>query len=227
MKTIGIIGGMGPLATVDIFNKIVKNTKAEKDWDHIPVLIANVPQIPDRTESILNGGPSPVPEIVKWGRYLEDGGAELLLIPCNTSHYYYNSIQEQLQVPVLNMIDLTVERIKEKGYGKVGIIGTAGTLKTGIYQKKLEEEGVDFVVPEENHYAIMQYVIYDIVKAGDFTKNIDEFLELLEEMKKKGAEAIILGCTELPLLFERYEIETTVIDPTGILAEEAVNRAQE
>ena len=227
MKTIGIIGGMGPLATVDIFNKIVNLTEVKNDQDHIPVLIANIPQIPDRTDSILRDGKSPVPEIIKWGRYLQDGGADFVIIPCNTSHYYYDEIQKGLDVPVLNMIDLTVEYIKEKGYDKVGIIGTAGTLDTGIYQKKLSEAKVQYLQPTKEQYGIMHHVIYDVVKAGDFSANIDEFMMLLQQMREDGAQAIVMGCTELPLLFNRYDIDIKTVDPTAILAAAAVVKATE
>lgn len=226
MKTIGIIGGMGPLATIDIFEKIVNNTPVKKDSDHIPILIANIPQIPDRTKAILDGGISPVPAIVESGKKLEREGADFLIIPCNTSHYYIDEIQRHFSIPVINMISLTVEKTVSLGIKKVAVLGTEGTLKTGIYQKRLNDAGIECVVPEAKDYAIMQDAIYNIVKAGDFKKDISSFRDMLERYSNEGAEALILGCTELPVLFEKYDnLNYKVIDPTEILAIESVKRA--
>lgn len=227
MKTIGIIGGMGPLATIDIFEKIVNNTPVKKESDHIPILIANIPQIPDRTDSILRNGESPVPAIVESGKKLEREGADFLIIPCNTSHYYLDELQSHFSIPVLNMVSLTVEKTKEMGIKKVAVLGTEGTLRTGIYKKRLEEEGIDCVTPEEKDYELMHEAIYDIVKTGDFGRDIGPFKEMLERYSSEGAEALILGCTELPVLFERYDLDYRVIDPTEILALESVKKALE
>ena len=225
MKTIGIIGGMGPLATIDLFRKLVENTPAGSDQEHLPILVANIPQIPDRTASILEGGESPVPAITKIGRDLESIGADFLLLPCNTSHYYFDEIQAGLSIPVLNMVELTCHRAKRLGYKKVAVLGTEGTLKTGIYQTCLEKKGIKNVPIPEKDMHLMSYVIYDIVKAGDFTKDIERFRVLIEDLKSRGAEALILGCTELPVLFNHFHLNYNTIDPTDILALEAVREA--
>lgn len=216
---------MGPLATIDIFKKIVINTPAKNDQEHIPILVANIPQVPDRTKSILENGPSPVPKIVDSGKKLESAGADFLIIPCNTSHYYFEEISKSFKIPVLNMIDLTVEALKDTGYKKIAVLGTEGTLRAGMYQRKLKEDGFINIDIDEKDYDIISYVIYDVVKTGDFTKDISEFLDLLKRLKEKGVETVILGCTELPLLFEKYKIDTEYIDPTMILAKKAVDLA--
>ncbi len=227
MKTIGIIGGMGPLATIDIFNKIVRNTQVEKDQDHIPILINNNPQIPDRTKSILSQGISPVDEIIKSGKKLEAIGADFLIIPCNTSHYYIQEIEEAFNIPLLNMIELTVKEVKKEKIKKVAVLGTEGTLRTKIYQDKLDEYKIEYVDIKEEDYPLLSYVIYDVVKAGNFSEDIKDFKKLLDSLMEEGVESLILGCTELPVLFEKYKLNYNFIDPTEILAREAIKYALE
>jgi len=215
------------LATIDIFNKIVENTPVDKDQDHIPILINNNPQIPDRTKSILHGGESPLEEIVKSGKKLESIGADFLIIPCNTSHYYIEDIKKDLALPVLNMVELTVKEVKNRKLNKVAVLGTEGTLRTRIYQNKLDEYSIDYVDLEEEDYPTLSYVIYDVVKAGDFHKDLTSFIQLMDRLVDQGVQALILGCTELPVLFKKYDLDYNFIDPTDILARESVKYALE
>ena len=141
-KVIGIIGGMGPLATADLFKKIVLNTKAEKDQDHIRVLIDNNTNIPDRTGAILKGGADPIPELTKSAKVLSDMGADLLIMPCNTAHYFHKNVQDAVNIPVLHMIELTMEALKAQGIKKAGLLATDGTIQSGIYQNIFDKSGV-------------------------------------------------------------------------------------
>lgn len=221
MKKIGIIGGMGPLSTIDLFRKIVERTPAKKDQDHVPVLIANIPQVPDRTESILAGGKSPVPMIVESGKSLERAGADFLIIPCNTSHYYIEEIQKNLRVPVVNMIKLTADRAVELGYKKAAVLATEGTIKTGIYEKEMGSRGIDIIELSDDEISIVSDIIYKVVKANDF-REIPEFKELCLRLVEKGAEVLVLGCTELPIVFQHYGLDFVTLDPTEVLAEAAI-----
>ncbi|MDY5842461.1 aspartate/glutamate racemase family protein [Peptoniphilaceae bacterium SGI.137] len=226
MKTIGIIGGLGPLATADLFQKIIENTPAERDQDHIPVLIYNNPQVPDRTAAILRGGESPVREIIRTGYVLEQMGADFLCLPCNTSFYYYDRIQSELSIPLLNLIDLTAEEIQHLRLQKVSVLGTEGTLRTGLYQKKIEEKGVALTVPTEELMAQLQYAIYEIVKKKRFDLPIQGLRDALTAIcENEKPDAFVLACTELPILFEKYHLPFPILDPTEILAREAVRRA--
>lgn len=227
MKTIGIIGGLGPLATVDLFKKIVEYTNATKDQEHIPILINNQPQIPDRTQALLHGGPSPVETIVKAGKVLEDMGADFLCIPCNTSFGFYDEIQSQLRLPLLSMIDLTVEHIQRAGYSKVCVLGTEGTIRTGVYHEKLLAAGIKVAEIEEDFQASLTRVIYNIVKKNEFPEDIRFFTNAMDCMVECGVEAFVLGCTELPIFFEKYKLNYNTIDPTELLAREAVRLAKE
>lgn len=228
MKKVGIIGGMGPLATADLFEKIIKYTDAKNDQDNIPVLIYSNPQIPDRTKAILNGGKSPVQPLVDTGLVLEKMGAQILCIPCNSAHYFHKQIQDKLDVKLLNMVELTVGNLKEKGYKRVAILGTLSTIKADIYGQYIRDTEIESVHISDELIDQLNYVIYDVVKANDFNKDIGEFLRLLNEMKEIfQVEAFVLACTELPILFERYRIELPSIDPTDILAWEIVKKAKE
>lgn len=228
MKKIGIIGGLGPMATVDLFRLIVEKTPAEKDQDNIPIIIYNNPQIPDRTSAILDGGESPVPAIISTGKALIQAGVDFLCIPCNTSFYFIEDLQAQLSVPLLNMIDLTVQQVLERGYTKVCVLGTRGTIESGIYKRKLEFQGIQVVNLKTEEIHQLTKVIYDIVKANDYTLSIEPFVTLLDRIKEKDRpEVFILGCTELPILFDHYKLDYPVLNPTAILAEAAVKEALE
>ena len=149
-KSLGILGGMGPLATADLFTKIVQMTDAKRDNDHLRVYIDNNAQIPDRTAAILSGGADPVPAMAESAQKLASMGAELLIMPCNTAHYFLPRLREQCSVPFLNMIEITAERCRQThGQAPAGLLATRGTIQTGLYRRALEAQGVPCVEPDE------------------------------------------------------------------------------
>ena len=165
-KTIGIIGGMGPLATYDLAEKILNNTVASCDQDNIPVLIDCNTRIADRTAAILHGGADPRPEMKKSAKRLEEAGADVLIMACNTAHYFYDSVCEGINIPVLHMPRLTAQLLLKKGVKKAGVLATDGTCQSGVYGKALEEEGIEPVYPSSEKQGIIMSLIYDHVKAG-------------------------------------------------------------
>lgn len=221
-KTIGIIGGMGPLATADIFKKIIMNTCAQSDQEHIRVLIDNNTEIPDRTQAILYNGKNPVPQLVKSAVTLWAMGAQILVMPCNTAHYFYNEVKNNVDIPVLNMIELTCEGLKKRNIKKVALLATEGTVNSGIYQKVLKEKMIDFILPDSCEQKTITDLIYKGVKAGNKDFNISDVKKTLENMMKNGAQVLILGCTELPVAMEMYKLDYPVCDPTLELARGAV-----
>lgn len=226
MKKVGIIGGMGPLATADLFEKIIKYANAKSDQENIPVLIYSNPQIPDRTTAILNGGKSPVEELVSTGRVLESMGADLLCMPCNSAHYFHEQIQDHLKAPLLNMVKLTVDYLEKEGFKKVAVLGTLSTIKANIYNDFIDKTNIESIEISDQLIEQLNYVIYDVVKANDFHKDIKEFQDLLRDiMQNEKVDAFILACTELPILFEKYKIDLPSVDPTDILALEIVKKA--
>lgn len=224
-KTIGIIGGMGPLATCDLFKKIIEKTNAANDQEYIRVCIDNNTNIPDRTAAILHGGADPVPEIVRSGVLLEGMGADVLIMPCNTAHYFYNKIVPFLHVPLLNMPEETAHRLKQQNVKTAGLLATDGTIKSRVYHNMLEKLGIKVVTPSPVHQKSVMDIIYKGVKAG--RKDIDTtgFYAAMDELAANGAEKLILGCTELPVAFTMFNIDRPAIDATAVLAEAAVRFA--
>ena len=224
-RTIGIIGGMGPLATCDFFEKIIRMTDAAKDCEHIPILIDCNPRIPDRVAAILHGGTDPVPEIVKSGKRLIDAGAEILLMGCNTAYYFYSRVASELSVPLIHMPRETARGAARMGLKKVGLMATDGTVASGIYATELEKAGVKLAVPDAAGQRAVMEMIYDGIKAGNSDIDPAGFRNAVEQLMAEGAEAVILGCTELPIAFHLYNINAPWLDPAVFAAEAAVTMA--
>ena len=221
-KTIGIIGGMGPLATADLFKKIVVNTKASIDQDHIRVLIDNNTNIPDRTAYILQKNTNPVPQLVKSAVTLWVMGAEILVMPCNTAHYFYSQVQSAVDIPVLNMIEITCNALLKKGVKKAGLLATEGTIKSKIYQNVFENSGIELLKPNKKEQADVMDVIYNGVKAGNKDYDVTNMKKVIDKLLDRGAETLILGCTELPVAMELYNLRYPSCDPTLELARGAI-----
>ncbi len=225
-RSLGIVGGMGPMATLDLFGKILAHTDAHTDAEHIRIYMDCHTGIPDRTKAILQGGESPVPYIVESAQKLSQIGAEILLIPCNTSHYYYDEICEQSPVPVLNMVEETAKALHRDGVTRVGLLATEGTCRSGVYQTKLQQYGIDTVCPDETEGQVVMDLIYNGVKADAKTFDTAPMERLLDRLWAQGVERIVLGCTELPIGFDRYGLcRKGTIDPADILAQAAVTAA--
>jgi aspartate racemase len=225
-KTIGIIGGMGPMATYDLGMKILDNTVSTCDQDNVPLLIDCNTRIADRTKAILCGGADPVPELKKSAKRLEEAGADAIVISCNTAHYFYDSICEDIDIPVIHMPRETAKQLAEKGVKKAGILATDGTCKAGIYGKALEEAGIEALYPSEEKQKAIMSLIYDHVKAGLMDFSDVDIEGIVSEMQQKGAEILILGCTELPIVFDSIGgAALPAIDPTVALARAAVSFA--
>lgn len=223
MKTIGIIGGMGPLATVDLYRRIVLRTRALKDQEHIHVIIDSNINIPDRTKAIISNGENPTVELIKSSKMLEQGGADFLIMPCNTAHYFIDTLKENVHIPFINMIEETVTHTLNK-YGKdtiVGILATDGTIKARIYEDYYSKLGIKTVVPHKTQEKIMKF-IYDVVKSGKYEEGTDLLFECVNELKTMGATTFLLGCTELSSAQYLYKFEGPFINPMEVLTEAAI-----
>ncbi|GHU34235.1 aspartate racemase [Clostridia bacterium] len=199
-KKLGILGGMGPLATYALYRDIILSTATKRDEDQIPMSIANATDIPDRTAGILGRGESPLPRLTEEIQLLERIGCDIIAIPCNTSHYYIAELQKNSGAYILNMIDLTAQRLNETGAKRVYLTATEGTVKTKVYEKWLAPRGVEVIPPNESETAEMMRVIYAI-KANE---NPD--LAALADICKSHADEsdkVVLGCTELSVVREQ------------------------
>ncbi len=225
-KTIGILGGMGPEATAELFLRIIRAAKAKRDQDHPRVIIYSNSKIPDRTGAILHGGPSPLPMMVETGRTLQRAGADFLIMPCNTAHHYFQELQEALEVPVLHMIDLSARVAQALGVGRVGLLATDGTLATGLYQESYGRFQVETLAPSPQDQKRVMEAIYTHIKAGDLEEGRKLILEVSRALIQEGAEAVVCGCTEVSLVLRQGDLEVPVIDPMETLAEEAVKLAK-
>lgn len=221
-KSIGIIGGMGAAATCDLFQKIITMTDAKSDQEHIHVYIDCNTNIPDRTKAILGGGEDPVPEMVRSGIRLQSMGADVLVMPCNTAHYFYDKITPFFDIPLLNMVKITAREIKTRGISRIGLLATDGTINSGVYHAALAETGIDLVVPSPEKQMSVMDVIYNGIKASNRDINLTGFYGAIGELFDKGAEILILGCTELPVAFDIFRIDRPAIDPTAVLAAAAI-----
>ncbi|WP_409227960.1 cysteate racemase [Gudongella sp. SC589] len=223
-KTIGIIGGMGPLATAKLFEKIVLYTKADLDQDHPHTIIDSNTKIPDRTSYILQGGESPMEELTKSVKRLKEAGADFLVMPCNTAHYFYDELKSAADIPFINMISETVSTIKKDFPGmKVGLLSTSGTISSGVYSSELEKQGIEYAIPTGAQQDAVMDLIYNI-KKGMYDNDLKGFNKAIGELKDQGSKVIILGCTELSVAYDMYGLpeEVSYVDALRVLAREAV-----
>jgi aspartate racemase len=230
---IGIIGGLGPSATVDLMDKIIKNTPAQKDQDHFQMIVEHDPHIPDRTAHLLKEEEDPTISLYNCAKKLEEREADFIAIPCNTAHAFIDRIQKHLSIPIINMIEEAIHYIHKNfpDARTVGLLATSGTVKTGIYHKAFEKTGIHLISPNDEYQQLVMESIYGRkgIKAGytegEPRKNL---FEAAKHLVEQGAEVIILGCTELPLVVEQTNRcllagrSVAILDPTNILAKKCV-----
>lgn len=233
---LGIVGGVGPAATVDFMGKVVANTPAGRDQDHIKMVVEQNPQIPDRTANLLRDEADPTMAMYATCKRLESAGANAIAIPCNTAHAFVERIQGHLRIPIVNMLTETVEWIKRvHGSNKpIGLLATSGTVKSQVYHDAANRAGLDIIVPAPDYQNLVMESIYGErgVKAG-FTEGLcrEQLLTAAEHLAEAGAQVLILGCTELPLILahsDGYDLSGRIIalvDPTTILAQRCVSLA--
>jgi len=222
---LGIFGGMGPEATADLYRQIVKLTPAETDQEHIPTLIYSLPQVPDRMASIRNNDESIIPFLVEGVTRLERSGASFIAIPCNTVHYFYDEMDRAVSIPIIHMIRETVKEVKEKypDYKNIGLLATTGTIETKLYEVELINNGFNVIIPDDEiESEKVMKAVYGIKAGIDKKINEDLLFEAGTHVIEKGAELIILGCTEIPLAFNSDRVDVPVINATEILALRAI-----
>ena len=227
-QAVGVIGGVGPMATVYYMQRVIEMTKAGCDQEHINMLVFNDCDIPDRTAFITEKSPdNPLPVMVEDAKRLEAAGCEFVVIPCNTAHYFYDELEQVVEIPVVNIVEETIRYAKARvqDLSCVGIMATTGTIVTGTYQKYAERAGLSFAVPDENEQNLLMQIIYDGVKAGKPVPRAD-FDRVANHLRAKGAQCLILGCTELSVLKRDLPInDPDVLDSIDVLASETVRRS--
>jgi aspartate racemase len=224
--TLGIIGGVGPMATAYFMELVIDKTPAKADQDNLPMIVFNDPQIPDRTDFILGrSDKNPVPEMVKVARWLERAGADYIAIPCNTAHFFYDEICAAVRIPVLNIMRETTALLAGAGVsgGTVGLMATEGTVHSGVFQSYLAEDDISVMVPDADDQAIVTSLIYDQVKQNK-PYDVDAFLAVASRLRDRGADAVIVGCTELSVIYQDLrEKPDYFVDSLDALAQRCVD----
>ena len=227
-KIIGIIGGVGPEATVDLYRKIIKSTPAKIDQDHIRVIIDSNCKIPDRVKAIFGNGEDPAPVLSETARNLERAGADLILIACNAAHHYYDAVVKSVSIPVLHIVEETASYCSRRfpEMRTFGLLAGSSTMELGLYPKGFHKIQSKILNPKPEDQNKVMDCIYKI-KAGDLGGSVKEdLLKVARNLNDAGAEVIILGCTEVPLVLEDGDLPIPFVDPTQVLAEAGVAMAR-
>ena len=223
-KIIGILGGMGPEASADLYMRIIKATPVNRDQDHYRIIIDSNPKVPDRTPAILGTGPSPLPVMLETARNIQNAGADFLLMSCNTAHYFYKQLQDGLDIPVLHMIGLSAADTAERlpSVRKAGLLATDGTLASRLYHDSYGEKEIEILAPSAGSQSRVMDAIYRHIKTGDLDRGGELLRGVAEELIADGAEAVICGCTEVSLVLHDGDLAVPVVDPMQVLALKAV-----
>lgn len=221
-KILGIIGGLGPMASVYFMELITRMTDAASDQEHMDILLHSHPATPDRTAYILDQTKeSPVPAMAAAGLSLAKAGAGCIAIPCMTAHCFHKELTDRIPVPVIHALEEVARYLQGQGIRKAGLLATTGTIKANVFQEVLSRYGVETIAPSEEGQAGVMTLIYDQIKAGQ-PADLNLFKTASREVREKGAEVVILGCTELSLLKGEYPMEAGVLDVLDVLARAAV-----
>ncbi|NMH68128.1 amino acid racemase [Bacillus sp. RO3] len=229
-KTIGILGGMGPAATVDLFQKIVANTEASRDQEHIKILIYNNPKIPPR---MLNPkeGQDPVPEIIRSARLIEQAGADFIIMPCHTAHIWYDHIQRATTIPFYSLITETVKAVTRQYHDaedkRVLLLATQHTVDSRLYQRAFLDTGFEAIVPTRHEQWVVDQTIQTVKEGNLSARAVTQLHEILHSYENKGASLVMGCCTEIPLMFRFFTTKMTLIDPTLLFAKFAIHQALE
>ena len=222
MKTLGVIGGLGPMATAFFMQMVIEMTSSGTDQEHIEMLIHNCPSIPDRTSYILGTSKEdPSIPMIQIGRRLAENGAQVIAIPCITANYFFKQMEQAIPVPIINIIEETAEYLVKNQIHSVGLMATDGTVQSALFQNTLQEHGIRVILPDEEGQQDVMHLIYENVKA---TKPVEmnRFNRVSDDLRSRGADVIILGCTELSMIRRDEKIGPGYLDAMQLLAMRAV-----
>ncbi len=215
---LGVLGGLGPMSTVYFCELLNRHTKALRDGDHIDMLISSRASTPDRTAFILGRSEKdPLPVMIEEAQRLERAGVDLIVIPCNTAHYFYDGIARQCRVPILNIIEETVKHLSRQGVDTVGLLATEGTVGSGAYEQIARAHGIRVLTPDEREQEVITSIIYDQIKQNK-SPDLEAFLRVANSLCARGCQRLVLGCTELSLLKKAGLGGDIFVDSLDVLA---------
>lgn len=221
--TVGVMGGLGPMASVYFYKMVVDMTDAKTDQEHVDMVITNRATTPDRSAYILGESEeNPVYVLVNDAKKLENFGVNFIVITCNTAHYFYDKINQSVNIPVLSIVEETVRYAKVNGHRKLGIMATTGNIKTKLYQNMCEKFDMDYFILDDKKQKQVMEIIYDDIKSGK-PANMNKFNKLVNHLKENGCDGIVLGCTELSILKNDNDLDNNLyIDSLEILARQTI-----
>jgi aspartate racemase len=230
MKTVGVLGGMGPEATAHFFTLIVRNTKAARDQEHVPVILVSLPGIPDRTRAILRRGPSPLPSLVRGLEALSRAGADFAVMPCVSAHHFYAGLAARSPIPIVHLLEETAAEIRKRfpRIRSVGLLATTGTVRTRLVSDAFRPAGIEVLVPDGPGQKRVMNAIYGRrgIKAGAAARGPRQaLLSVAAELIRRGAQAIVAGCTEVPLAIGPKDLSVPFIDPMISAARACIQKA--
>ncbi len=221
-KTVGVIGGLGPVATLDFFERILNRTRATREQDHLRLLIDNNTKVPDRNAFMRGDGPSPAPALASSARGLQVAGADFIVMACNTAHAWEAEIRAAISVPFLSIIDETVKVVADLRPEAVGVLAGDACVAAGLYQNALKTAGVRCIMPDANTQKSLMELIYRI-KSGDTGETVRRAsAKIAQKLEAQGAEVIIAGCTEIPIVLTADDIEGELVNSTDVLVERTI-----
>jgi aspartate racemase len=224
---VGVLGGLGPEATLDFMAKVLASTSAKVDQDHLHLIVDSNPKVPNRNDAIAGIGPSPAPALVAMARRLEAAGADFLVMACNAAHAFAGDIRAAIRVPFVSIIDETVQALRRDipGIAAVGVLAAGGCRMARLYETALAAHGITPLSPDDAEQAGLMEAIYAI-KAGRADSTRGALRGLGETLIGRGAEAVIAGCTEVPLVLRTHDLSRPMVDSTAALAQATVAYAK-
>jgi aspartate racemase len=226
-KTVGVLGGMGPEATVDFMAKVIALTDASCDQDHVRMLVDHNPHVPNRQDAILHGGEDPGPVLADMAADLEASGADFLVIPCNTAYVFEDAILAATRIPLISIIGVSIAAAQERapGANRIGLLATDGCLKAGVFQAGLDAAGLKAELPTEDELREFMALIKTIKAGRQTDETALRMADLAEALVARGAGAVIAGCTEIPLVLDQDAVSVPLVSSTDALAEITVKLA--
>jgi aspartate racemase len=222
--TVGVMGGLGPDATLDFFARVLERTPASCDQDHLHLLIDNNPTVPNRNAAVAGTGPSPVPALVEMAKRLERAGADFLVMPCNAAHAFAHAIKQAVSIPFLSIVDETRNEVVRRfpKVRRVGVLASTGCIDSELYQEAFADVSIDVVVPIDADRASFMALLYRI-KSGDKSPDVRRSMQnIARRLIDSGAEVIVAGCTEVPLVLDGIDVPRPLINSTDVLVEKTV-----
>lgn len=228
VMVLGVLGGMGPMAGATFAARVVALTPAARDQDHLPLILCNDPRVPDRSAARLGQGDDPLPAMLRGLRLLERAGAGLVAIPCNTAHLWYPQLAAATALPVLHIIEAVADDLERLGAARcrVGLMGTAATLQSGLYRDPLQRRGFEVLDTQADEVRLCTEAI-EAVKANAPEQAFEPAAACIRRLVERGAQAVVLGCTELPLAVphaQRGAFGAVLTDSIDALARAAIRR---